>query len=566
MSVNIDSVINYNEGKGAIPAEFTVSMMNSNDMDVLNKIQREIIPREASTFGHQTAADVVSTDTLSSKLTFYVSDPRMYMDMMSSYFTADFRAIVRNAAGNAVGSYLDAGGIHACIKALVIKIGGSVLYRLDDYNKWYNIMNLGSHSPDYVDFQLAASADSFDDFKIERDVCIPIPFTVVGSSYDKAGGAVGSLLTLAGAVMDTGLVQNGDTLEIVHATANIGSPVRARVLNVTGATTVQLDDSIMIDLGANMTRVTIIKRVYRSTRSRIVNAGIAEGAATGAGGVNATLQKIQWKLPAACLNFFKYFPLPYIQDVAPLEIEYEFCNSRLALVLGAQLVPAIDTFEFGYLISKPRYVVSLVEPSEKVRKLHDAAYNNVGIWFPYVNYRHYQNRLNNNDTDAVFTIQSNYTSARRVFSVLTLNTNDDSSNVGAISAKSQSSFFRGQIRTFRFASGSLKFPDYGDVQVENFAAAEAWAQLLLAFNTKDNIAHVSQITPWEWQNTTGTKFIIATPLAKDETPWTGLSLKNNFLEFSITKTAEAVVYNVHTYLGYDCALCIARSAGVRVFD
>jgi hypothetical protein len=143
--------------------------MHSNDLDVLKKVQREIIPRELSSFGYQTAAGVVSTDTLSNKLTFYASDPRMYLDMLNSYFTADFKATATTNADVALAAFMDIGGIHSTIKTLTIKIGGTILMRLDDYNKWYNINNLATHSPEYANYMLASSLDSYEDYETEVD-------------------------------------------------------------------------------------------------------------------------------------------------------------------------------------------------------------------------------------------------------------------------------------------------------------------------------------------------------------------------------------------------------------
>jgi hypothetical protein len=294
-----------------------------------------------------------------------------------------------------------------------------------------------------------------------------------------------------------------------------------------------------------------------------MNAGVDERAAVVAG--NIVSQKIQWRLPVGCLSFLKYFPLPYIQNIAPLEIEFEFVDPRLAIVLRDANNAAANN-KFGYLVSRPRWVVSLVEPSNKVREMHDMLYNGNGLWFPYINYRHFQNRISANSTDDTFTFQTNINSARHIFTVITSQANDDSATLATSAVKSQSTFYRSQLTYFGFQSGSLQFPDYGNCQVSSFMAAEAWAQLLLAFNIKENTVHKSRIAPWEWQSTTSERFIIATPLSKDESMWTGASLKNNFLELILNKTALNTAYNAHSYLGYDCALVISKQSGCNVFD
>jgi hypothetical protein len=106
MSVNLEAAINFNEGKKDIPLEFTPTMMHSNDLDVLNKVQREIIPRELAVFGAQINDAIGANANLSNKLTFYISDPRMYLDMLNSYFTADFRSVVTTNANAALPALL----------------------------------------------------------------------------------------------------------------------------------------------------------------------------------------------------------------------------------------------------------------------------------------------------------------------------------------------------------------------------------------------------------------------------------------------------------------------------
>jgi hypothetical protein len=214
-------------------------------------------------------------------------------------------------------------------------------------------------------------------------------------------------------------------------------------------------------------------------------------------------------------------------------------------------------------------VAMLKEPSNKVRDIHDKLYNGNGIWFPYLNYRHFQNKLNSNDTDAVFTFQSNISSARHAITVLVRNIDDDANTAGTQGVQSQSDFQKSQLNYFRYQSGSLQWPDYGNAQVggaTSFVSGEAWALLLQAFNIKENTVHCSSISAQEWQSINSKRFIIAVDLSKDDTLWTGASLKNNFLELSLNKVAVAQAYNVHTYLGYDCALVISRSAGCRIFD
>ncbi len=571
MSVSLEKAIDNNDAKMAIPMDFMNGMMHSNDLDVLRKVQREVIPRELSSFGSQTVGGVVSTDTLSNKLTFYVSDPRNYCDLVNSYFTADWKAVVATAAGNALPAYLDVGGIHSCIKTLTIKIGGTILMRLDDYNKWYNVNNLVTHSAEYADYMLANSLDSQVDWETEQDVQIQVPSTAASlgaagfsndgiisglAGTDGRRAQIGDIIRLSGAVG----FQYGRVKAVSDTTVSL-SPTGLPAL--AAAVIVAAGPSVWIPMAVNtITEISVIRRRYESTRSNCVNFGIVAPAAIAPAAVLS--QKIQWRLPVGCLSFLKYFPLPYIQNVAPLEIEFEFVDPRLALCLRDP-VSALADNKLGYSVTRPRFVIALVEPSEKVRDMHDKQYNANGIWFPYLNYRRFQNRLAALETDIVATIQTNVSSARHVFSVLAGQANDDAATVATQGVKSQSTFYRSLMNYFRFQSGSLQFPDYGNCQCGDAFASEAFAQLMLAFNLKENTLQKMRIAPWEWQNTSSEKFIIATDLGKDNSMWTGVSLKNNFLELALNKTGQNVPYNLFTFLGFDCALCISKET-LSVFD
>lgn len=547
MPVSLENAIDFNDGKKDVPIEFSQSMMHSNDLDVLKKVQREIIPRELSSFGYQTAAGVVSNDTLSNKLTFYASDPRMYLDLLNSYFTADFRAVATTAAPANLPAFLDVGGIHSCIKTLTIKIGGTILMRLDDYNKWYNVNNLATHSAEYADYMLGSSLDSQADYLKYEEFNLSVCSTAanLAAATLSAAGVVGDLNG------DSARVQVGDLVEVTSASGAQYGYV-ASIPNANSFTLTPNGAAVWTARAAGaVTGLRIIKRQFQSSRSYAVN--------------QAATVRIQWRLPVGCLSFLKYFPLPYIQNIAPLEIEFEFIQPQLAITLRDTVSAAADN-RLGYLVSRPRWVAMLVEPSNKVRDMHDMLYEGNGLWFPFLNYRHFQNRMTANDTDETFTFQTNISSARHVFSVITGQANDDAATTATQAVKSQSTFYRSLLNYFRFQSGSLQFPDYGNCICSDIWASEAWAQLMLAFNIKENTVHKSRIRPYEWQSTTSEKFIIATPLAKDDTMWTGTSLKNNFLELTMNKAAVATAYNCHTYIGYDCALVISKQSGANVFD
>lgn len=227
MSVSLENNIDFNDQKNSIPMEFQQSLMHSNDLDLLKRLQKEILPRELSSFGYQTASGVVSTDSLSNKLTFYASDPRMYMDLLNSYFIAEFKAVASRSNDADLAAFMDVGGIHSCITTLTIKIGSTILMRLDDYNKWYNVNNLATYSAEYSDYMLGSSLDSQNDYQLSNsDIWEDVASTanLSNATLSNAGAmaafyAASDVSTLADAHSISQSVKIGDIVRINGDTA-----------------------------------------------------------------------------------------------------------------------------------------------------------------------------------------------------------------------------------------------------------------------------------------------------------------------------------------------------------
>ena len=547
--LSLEAVLDNNDAKMAVPLPFQPNQLVSNDLDIISRVQRESLPRDSSLFGYQ--VNSAFTDTLNNRLVFTCSDPRYYLDLLNSYFTADLSVIATNTGGTALKSFLDIGGVHSLIRSLTIRIGGSVLMRLDHYHKWYAVNSLVTHSPSYVDYNLAESCDSYADNVVRRPYQKAVTFTVAGSGYVTASG----VLTLATTGLATTELQVGDELRIIGTVnAVVGTSQICRVQQITAATTAVVSGLIGYDVTA-VTSIELVSRVFTASRANIMN--------------QASAQRVAWRIPVGALSFLKHFPLPYCQDIAPLEIEFEFEQPQMALVLDnnqAVAVAAFATNKLGYKLSRCRFVQMLVEPSNKVREIHDMAYNGEGLWFPYHNVRHFQNKVASNDTDVTHTMQTNVSSARMVFSVLVDQTKSDSTGDTAQNFKSQSSFYRSSMNYYRYAAGSLQFPDYGSVNTLSIFAGEAWKALTMAFGINENTLHSSRIKPEVWQSTTSDRFIMAQYLAKDASFMSGVSLKNAFLELNINKTAEATNFNAHHFLYNDTALGLGRQSGIRIFD
>jgi hypothetical protein len=381
----------------------------------------------------------------------------------------------------------------------------------------------------------------------------PITVNLEAATFTTATGVIAAM---AGAA--TTELRVGDVLRLRTA----GGLFNCTVTVVTNDNTITVVDGPGADIAAGgILELDIQRTERRSTRQNLINNNFAVNAVMNI--ANLPYQKLQWQIPVGALRFLKYFPLPYIQEVGPLEVEFEFCDAVQGIEINA--VPAA-THNFGYQVSKPRFVASMIRPSDKVFKMHDMLYNSKGIWMPYLNYRHFRNRIDAASTDSVLTIQTNLSSVRHALSVFVDAARSDSSGLTTQNYESQASFLKDGLTSYRFSAGGQQYPDYGHVNTDSAFSAEAWSQLMLAFNIKENTFQKCRIRPYQWQSNTSDKFIISTNFAKDNSLWNGLSLKNNFLELDVRKTAGASALNCHSFLGYDSSLLISRKDNVRVFD
>jgi hypothetical protein len=515
-----------------VPELFMPNMVSTNDFVIKGTRQVEIIPRELNSFGNKFNEPGLLTDALSDRLTFYVSDPQSYLDMPNSYFTADLLVQLEDNGNADILSFIDKGGVHNLFERVIVKIGGAVLARIDDHPRLYNVEHLSTHSENYTDMVLATSGDSVEDLSISTRLSF---FTF---AYNHGTTTV----TLTGGKATSELKVN----DLINVSVD-GVGIRRGII-----TAITNDNVFLVNLTADIVNAEVmyVEVINNSTRTEICN--------------QANNIRVQWRMPQEIFNLSKYFPLPYLQNIAPLEIEFTMSNVVKAFVLAGVAAGAANN-KLGYRLSRPRLVAHMITPDDIIRSQHDELFMGEGIWFPYVNVRHFQNALNNGSTSVNYTFQTNISSARAVASVIVDRTRADGTGITAQVYPSTSSFLKGGRTEYRYQSGSLRFPEYGDVNCADIASGEAFAQLMSIF-PEGAMKSGSLIRPHEWFSATSNKFIFATKLAKDDSFWSGLPLKNNFLELYLNGTDPGLDCNVHSWVWFDSALLIQKDAGCRVYE
>lgn len=557
------------------PTELTIQQPVSADEHIISRRQVAIIPREQNVFGQQSGTVNKFNENLANRLTFFISDPRGFLNGMDSYITGEFEAYVQTVGGDKdLEAFLDDGGIHACIASIVVRVGSATIERIEDYSKLYNAVKFASVGEIHHNSVEMMALDGSADYKeLIPDYQYPGGLNEYSTSMGTGNVTIvqdDQTITLANAVVFTSGLEIGDNILIEGKNAAEDGNFSATVIDITSSTVFEID----ISPGSSQTgtEIYILSKnkqfQRRSMRNLAVNGIPAEG--------NTHVNRIRFVMKPflKSLQMLKYIPLPLLP--APLEIQIEFNPAILALVKRS----GTDGGEYGYKITKPRFMASIIEVDDATMADYLRVWENGVLQFPYHSWKRYNNSLVANSTTGQFTFQTNLVSARNVLTLMTdqADTENDVKEAGIV--KSQSTFKRNQLKRYRYASGALKFPDYGDVQCDDFTAAEAFSQLQLVFNTHNNTLHNTSMRVDDWcdgeyevKNVDGreytvsaTKFMMSTPLSKHQSLMSGVDLTHNFLqldlEFYGTGTPNDI--NLKTFIMYDAIMELSRVDGILI--
>jgi hypothetical protein len=552
-----------------VPLDFVETQLISSDVNIERRYQRYINPREGALWGYD-SSEKAYPETLTDNTIFHISNPKDYLDMVNSYFICDFEAKAETKAGAPLLAALDVGGIHNCIQSVRVRVGGVELTYMQDYQKFYNCLNIPTHDETYTDFVLASCGDSVaqfstdagDGYNYRENVNIDNGFTPAnGKSLTAAGvltvgdGAfltklnLGDIIRLDSKVGGNDDVQYGivssitdDTVAGLSRLANAGGPyaLTGGFTAVTGA-----------DANNRLLTITKVSRRPIPTRQRMIN---------------SDRNRLSWRFPMKCLNLPKYFPMKYIQNLGPLEIEIQWARPSFAIVL--QSGGAADN-KIGYKITNFQFIASFITPDAEVIKMHDMQYNSPeGITFSYLDYKHLPFDVPTGSTNVNLSHLTNLSSVKHVISVLTNSDDANSDVIATQTANSNSTFNKCDMIAYRFSCGGLQFPEYREVRCDGVSGCgEVFSQMQLTFNHMSNTLLSNRIKPYEWFSRNSTKWFITTPTTKDNTVWSGLNTKNNYLDLNLQFNGGGVASKqiLHSFIGFDKICVIQRSVGLRIW-
>lgn len=562
------------------PDESFISMPKSTSKHILKKRQVEILPLESTSFSY----------SANDSIKFNISSNTELLDGLDSYIKMGF---LTSANGGAVNTKcLDIGGAHALFREVELRTqNGTLIQRYDRYNRWYAMMSCATHSPVHVELVEAAAGDSVSHKNTvgayqHVGVKALTGINLAQVSYDDASNQLrlNAAGTASGAQFQ---VKAGDIMIIgIAAGDNYFAEVASVGVSEDGGVITLVDFAAANNRNLPAGDIAVAAILFLGVLSkgdeyvpqRSAVARVVAGDDNLAGGTYANGVPLCFKPDVSFLKNKKWIPLAFIKQGLQLELKLErpdYCLNK-----GRTPVTQDSVDSLSYSIYSPRYVAMMITPDETLMAEYMKQFNNEGIHMSVLAYKYARNTINQSSSGSqVASNNFGVRSARVVFSVVQSSRISEDVSPSSQNNFSLSSFFRSQVRSYQYKSGSEEYPMRA-VNCDKYST-EAFQQLMLSTGQHGGTLWNVRFSPNEWRSestvissTSGaattnvaltnrsTKFIMSTRLDRGEDNFTGLDLSLNPLDLELDLSAvEADAFGnrvLQHWVAYDLLISISK--------
>jgi hypothetical protein len=538
--------------QSVIPGELEPEMLTSASDAITSRRLVEILPEGLTTYSYST----------NKFIRFTLNSADSFLDGENSYLRFGVTTTLTNATANSQtqlreAAKLDVGGAHSFIKGLTIRAnGGTVLSECRDYNKLYSLIRQYSMPKSHVDLFGAAQGDSWEGYASYAEQLVPLSFQTL--AYDSSGGASESLVTLVGGNAVNELAV-GDIIIVQATPTAVGNRMDSHhvVIAITDANNFVVTGSgpAASDLAAAAVGRVFVQKFNRAPRNRV-----------------AITQATSIVLDLQLLNNFllhsQYIPLMFIKN---LQIELELENPNMCFVTPRQDAQVMD-----YTISTPRFICSMVQPAEALKKKYLDMYNNEGIPYKFMDFMHNLKSLSAAAAQSV-DIPCNARSVRAIISGKYYS-NSEVVNANYTPAyPSVSSAVKSGATYYQYKIGSESFPSFGRANCSGIANGENLQLTLSAMGVSGEIGAAGSLKPSHYlaQNNLGPVDGAGTYIASESLgfvmavktdkagAFSGVDLSTNTLQLEFDDTGTQSLY-LHTWIAHDRLVVSSKDQGVRV--
>lgn len=494
------------------------------------------------------------------RLTFTMNSSNEMIDGRNSWIEFDLAVAATGDNLNATQlaqRIIDVGGAHALFRRLQISLSnGTNIEDITGYNKLYSIMRLNTMSENHVRYVEHVAGDGmvsdvYDgsspyDNTVWRDVA----YVQADANYDHTGGAFEQLLILGGNAAAANArteLAVGDIIRIETAVLNY----TARVLTIESNFQVTIEGLPAADIGANaiLSLKVARKNGVLTTRYR-------------AGSTNAI--KLKFKPFSNFFQSSKFVPLMFLKN-----LQFTFELERGALAFRLLSAPG-NNASITYTITNPRFICSMVTPSEQVLGGMLDAYNSQeGLYFPFISFQH-NLKLVPAGASGSITIPTNCRSARAFVGAQYLSLSEAVA-AGSYVIDTVSTTVKNLMTQFQLKIGSENYPYARAVDTDDIFNGETLSHLQKALDLHGNVLFSNSMIPSDYYSVNtvngvaneSQRFVVGVPLSRDMTSEAcGVDLINNDIIFEYTRSGNGVDCYLRSWIIFDSALQISRASTV----
>jgi hypothetical protein len=419
--------------QSVLPSLAVVGRPKSTSKHCRDRRSLEIVTNTQTSFSYDT----------NSRIVFDINSPSSFWDAMNSYIRLELTCDLKQSGVSDPQRYLSEGGAHSLFRSISVETqNGTLIQRIDRYNKFYGMMSNLVHSKDHVDTMLQREGDSlaYRDYAPEGaggDAVRDFSYTLASVEYDHTGGTYEQWLKLGAAGRATSELKVGDIIRIETAVLNY----TARVLTIEADASITVEGLPAADIAAAaVLSLRLIRPVQvQPTRKRVAN--------------NVSVLTFQPLVPF--LQMPNWIPLFLVRGGLRITLELDRPEHCLATtnVAGTYTAASIT-------VNNPTYVCDFVNPDEQLTKQYLDMYKSGGIPYMFTGVHH---RLDT-DTGAIGTkscvLNANVRSARWVLAGIqnlrheTITSGTVNVGKSSYTADSCGNWLKAGLQEFEFVSGS----------------------------------------------------------------------------------------------------------------
>jgi hypothetical protein len=549
-----------------LPSSAIVPPISSSSAHVLKARMVEVPASVNGTYSYAT----------NSRIEFQINSPSDYIDFVNSYVRLDLTCDLTIAGVDAPTKYLAEGGIHSCFRKISVETsGGTLIQKIDRYNKYYSMLSGALHSPEYVDQNLAREADSSAYETVGEDAPGWVALSAGTVTYDFTGGASEGLLT-GSSTLFTRDLKVGD---MVMGTKIGAASTITRVESITSDTVANCIGGV--DLAAGSTLYVMRKNVGSDpARKRVAN-------------TDASVVAFQPLIPF--LQMTEWIPLFLIRGGLRIFLDLE----RPEFCLAAPSEPGTGFAGANVQMSNVYYVCRMIQPDEQLSQQYLMAYRGAGLHYHMLGAKHFLDNISAGATGQQnIRLDPGVRSARFYLGRLqniraeTVTSATATAGKSTYTCDSIAQGLKAGLSEWGLEAGSERFPMARPIDCTSVDNAEMLAELQHVMQSMGSPLQLHRFKQSEWvelpdpyrsfdEGLTGGKndsnrLILAVNMSRDASPFAGVDLSLNPLHVQPNLSAASVVTDMdgsnsansaiylHSFVFHDQTISLSQDVGVQV--